>query len=71
MKKRKGGLDSIIITLIFIFIVIISIPIFKVFSNSNAKTSQNAQTNSSNVLKESSDFLNNNLEGSFSLPFAK
>lgn len=71
MKKRKGGLDTIIVTLVFIFIVIVSIPVFKVFSNSSAKTSKNSQTNSSNVMKESSSFLNNNLQGSFSPPFAK
>lgn len=69
MKKRKGGLDSIIVTLMFILIVMISIPLFKTFANSNADVSKSSEKNSSSVIEESSNFLNNNMQGSFDPPF--
>lgn len=69
-KRRRGGIDSVIITLILILVVMISIPLFKVFANSNAKTSNMAEKNSKNVINQSHTFMNNNIQGSFDTPFS-
>lgn len=41
-KNRKGGLSTIIISLVLVLIVLVSIPIFKGLSNSNVNQANKA-----------------------------
>ena len=43
-KQRKGDLSTIIITLVFVFICLIAIPLFKTFANSNADSANKSNT---------------------------
>lgn len=69
LKKRNGSIDSIMITIILIFIVLLSIPLFKVFTNNNYNNSKKSIKNTENIINESSNFLNNNIDGTTQNPY--
>lgn len=52
-RKRKGDLSSIIIALVFVFICLIAIPLFKTFANSNADSANKSNTTYTTFADES------------------
>lgn len=52
-KQRKGDLSTIIITLVFVFICLIAIPLFKTFANSNADSANKSNTTYTTFADES------------------
>lgn len=69
LNKRKGNISTIIISIILIVLVLVSVPLFKTLTNSNAKTSKETIKTQQNIQEESHNFLNNNLNGSSDTPF--
>lgn len=50
-KKRRGGIDSVIVTLVLVLLVLACIPALKSIANANAEASGNVRTDIVNVTK--------------------
>lgn len=57
-KKRKDGIPYLVLTIVFLVICLISIPVFKTITNSNA-TNANASNTTYNTFSSDSDSFTN------------
>lgn len=68
-KQKKGGMATIIITIVLILTVLVSIPMWKGYSNSNVNQSNKSLRIMNDYSTTIDDFVTNNNGGSLENPF--
>ena len=69
-NKKRGGIATIIITIVFVVITLVSIPMFKSLSNSNSDAASKSDSMFTNFVNDTQTFVESNMGGSTNSPFA-
>ena len=67
--KRRGGIASIIIALVFVVIVLAAIPMLKSLTNSNTKAANKSNTTFNSFVSETESYINSTGGDSSTLPY--
>ena len=67
--NRKGGIETIIVTIVLIVLCLVAIPMFKSLSNSNSNAATKSDSMYTNFVDTTQEFVEDNTDGSTVSPF--